>query len=244
MAWLQRLRLAGQCAGVEPPDGAGDAAQPGGPDRPPDAGAVCACRGRRPPRPEAVAPAEAEGQPPDEPARITQTLRQTQGNVMQAARVLGLSRKALRYRMQRYGMARRNDEGQDARGRPVRRDPRGRRGAGPAWEQKPVAVLAIEVTWPAAVAPDPLHYEPWTVHARWEHTVMEKVQGFGGVVLQRGPSLLLVAFGLPRTLEQLPHRAVQTAFGIRQLTATEPTTGERAPADSASGGTLGPGTCG
>jgi hypothetical protein len=53
----------------------------------------------------------------------------------------------------------------------------------PAWEQKPVAVLAIEVTWPAAVELDPLRYEPWTVHARWEHTVLEKVQGCGGVIL-------------------------------------------------------------
>ena len=74
-----------------------------------------------------------------------------------------------------------------------------------------------------------LHYEPWTVHARWEHTVLEKVQGFGGVVLQRGPSLLLVAFGLPHTLEQLPHRAVQTALGIRQMTAEGPAAGEREP---------------
>src|ERR671930_315228 len=102
---------------------------------------------------------------------------------------------------------------------------RGRQSIGPpgdavvptsAWEQKPVAVLALEVTWPAAVEPDAFHYEPWTMHARWEHAVLEKVQGFGGVVLQRGPSLLLVAFGLPHTLEQLPHRAVQTAFSIRQ----------------------------
>ena len=64
----------------------------------------------------AVALAAAEGQPLDEPARITQALRQTQGNVVQAARVLGLSRKALRYRMRRYGMARLSDEGQEERG--------------------------------------------------------------------------------------------------------------------------------
>jgi len=176
----------------------------------------------------AVAPAEAAGQPLDEPARITQALRQTQGNVVQAARVMGLSRKALRYRMQRYGLARRSDEGQEAE-TAVRRDPEDAVMPAPAWEQKPVAVLALEVTWPAAVEPDALHYEPWTIHARWEHTVLEKVQGFGGVVLQRGPSLLLVAFGLPRTLEQLPHRAVQTALGIRQLTAAGPPTGEREP---------------
>ena len=176
----------------------------------------------------AVAPVAAEGEPLDEPARITQALRQTQGNVVQAARVLGLSRKALRYRMRRYGIARLSDEGQGAE-TSGHRDPGDAVAPTAAWEQKPVAVLALEVTWPAAVEPDACHYEPWTVQARWEHTVLEKVQGFGGVVLQRGPSLLLVAFGLPRTLEQLPHRAVQTALGIRQLTAAGPPTGEREP---------------
>ena len=176
----------------------------------------------------AAAPAETEGQPLDEPARITQALRQTQGNVVQAARLLGLSRKALRYRMRRYGLARPSSAEQEegtAEGLttvdpvvPVA-----------AWEQKPVAVLAIEVTWPADRASDTLRYEPWTVHARWEHTVQEKIQGCGGMVLQRGPSLLLVAFGLPHTLEQLPHRAVQTALAIRHMTAEGPDAGERAP---------------
>jgi DNA-binding NtrC family response regulator/tetratricopeptide (TPR) repeat protein len=178
--------------------------------------------------PSTLPAAETADQALDEPARIVQALRQTRGNVVQAARVLGLSRKALRYRMQRYGLT------------PLRAAPQGEGTGGPrapedagvpaaAWEQKPVSVLAVEVTWPAAVESDPLPYEPWTAHARWEHTVLEKVQGFGGVVLQRGPSLLLVAFGLPHTLEQLPHRAVQTALGIRQLTAEAPTTGARAP---------------
>ena len=141
---------------------------------------------------------------------------------------MGLSRKALRYRMRRYGLERPRAAGQGE-------ETADHRGVGnavvpaPAWEQKPVAVLAIEVTWPAALEPDTLHYEPWTVHAGWEHIVLEKVQGFGGVVLQRGPSLLLVAFGLPHTLEQLPHRAVQAALSIRQMTAAGPGAGERTP---------------
>jgi len=46
---------------------------------------------------------------------------------------------------------------------------------------------------------------------------MATVQGFGGVVLQRSPSLLLVAFGMPKTLDQLPQRAVQAALALRQL---------------------------
>jgi hypothetical protein len=125
-----------------------------------------------------AAPTEADNRPLDEPAWITQALLQTQGNVVQAARVLGLSRKALRYRMRRYSIARPSGEGQ-GEGTSVRL------GAGdvvvpaPAWEQKPVAVLAIEVTWPAAFEPDALRYEPWTVRARWEQDLVEKSRGLG-----------------------------------------------------------------
>ena len=41
-------------------------------------------------------------------------------------------------------------------------------------------------------------------------------------MLQRSPSLLLVAFGMPHTLEQLPQRAVQAALVLRQLVAATP----------------------
>jgi predicted ATPase len=85
------------------------------------------------------------------------------------------------------------------------------------WEQKPVAVLALEMTWPAVSAGHASPYEPWTAAHRWERIILEKVHGFGGVCLQRSPSLLLVAFGIPQTLEQLPQRAVQAALAVRQL---------------------------
>jgi class 3 adenylate cyclase len=90
---------------------------------------------------------------------------------------------------------------------------------GPSWEQKPVAVLAIEVTWPAVTASEAPRYEPWTLAIRWEQVIVEKVQGFGGVVIQRTPSLSLAVFGLPQTLEQLPQRAVQAALTLRRLVA-------------------------
>jgi DNA-binding winged helix-turn-helix (wHTH) protein len=70
-----------------------------------------------------------------------------------------------------------------------------------AWEHKPVAVLAIELTWPAHTEPEALGDAPWRVTAAWQHTMVKQVQAFGGVVLQRSPSLLLVAFGTPQTLE-------------------------------------------
>jgi hypothetical protein len=53
-------------------------------------------------------------------------------------------------------------------------------------------------------------------------TLVEKVQGFGEVLLQHLPSLFLVAFGLPHTLEQLPQRVVQAALALRQLLAATP----------------------
>jgi predicted ATPase len=186
-----------------------------------------------------------DGQPPeDEATRIRQVLRWTEGNVVQAARLLGLSRKALRYRMQRYGIQRPSrmtamPPPTIEPGGPLPRPPfsgkgqRGRAAASegatthpppqetfqeqaPSWEQKLVAVLAIEITWPVATVPASPQYEPWTLATRWEQIIAEKVQGFGGVVIQRTPSLQLVAFGLPQTLEQLPQRAVQAALALRR----------------------------
>ena len=80
-----------------------------------------------------------------------------------------------------------------------------------------MAVLAIEATWPERPEAEAGPYEPWTAASRWRQSRAEKVAGFGGVVLQESPSLCLVAFGLPQTLEQLPQRAVQAALAIRQL---------------------------
>ncbi len=51
-------------------------------------------------------PVQEDGGPLDEPARIRQVLNQTGGNVMRAARLLGLSRNALRYRIRQYGIER------------------------------------------------------------------------------------------------------------------------------------------
>ena len=79
-----------------------------------------------------------------------------------------------------------------------------------------MAVLAVEVTWPANNEAWASPYEPWTVTSHWEQTIVEKVQVFGGVVLPHTPSLLVAAFGVPRTLEQAPQRAVQAALALRR----------------------------
>jgi predicted ATPase/DNA-binding winged helix-turn-helix (wHTH) protein len=90
-------------------------------------------------------------------------------------------------------------------------------GLSATWEQKPVVVLAIDLTFPTTPQLEPLPYDPWAVAQRWEQTIQEKVQGVGGMLMSHTGPLLLAAFGLPRTLEQQPQRAVQAALAIQQL---------------------------
>jgi DNA-binding NtrC family response regulator/predicted ATPase len=187
----------------------------------------------QPPAPEPAEPtagADASGQI-EERAQIQAVLRQTRGNVVQAARLLGLSRGALRHRLRRYGLqspgarepapAPSRDHfatGPIEKGR-VEPTPERSATTSSTWEHKSVAALAIELTFPMGAEDESAVFEPWTTASRWEQAVVAKVQGFGGVVLQRSPSLLLVAFGIPRTLDQLPQRAVQAALALRQLVA-------------------------
>jgi hypothetical protein len=189
--------------------------------------------------------------PQNERERLTDALRQSGGNLAQAARLLGISRGGLRYRLQKSGLDRlpQHDSsalaGEDtnipilalplrgggempAQSIPSQDASTGVEGPAVGWEPKPVAVLAIEVTWPDVAETDALHYEPWTVASRWQQTVTKKVAGLGGIVLQDSPALCLVAFGLPQTLEQLPQRAVQAALAIRHQAAEVQVTGGQA----------------
>src|SRR5262249_47453683 len=40
---------------------------------------------------------------------------------------------------------------------------------------------------------------------------------FGGVLMQHSPALLMMVFGIPRALDQMPQRAVQAALAIQGL---------------------------
>jgi tetratricopeptide (TPR) repeat protein len=189
-------------------------------------------------------PPVSEAEPLDEPARIRHALGQTGGNVVRAAQLLGISRGTMRYRMRQYGIGRPRfpastplhgkDTGawassgvppnsalfhQPTKGGKGQHPDEGR--AAEAWEQKPVAVLAIDVAWPEAVDLPDLPAEPWTWARRWQQTIAAKVQGFGGFLLQHAPSPLIAVFGLPKTLEQLPQRAVQVALAIRYQLAAD-----------------------
>jgi DNA-binding NtrC family response regulator len=176
---------------------------------------------------------------PSEVEQIRQALVQTNGKVARAARLLGISRDALRWRMRRAGIERpdtvfprvrtaaaRDDARTappDTRRTPADLPPGATRSA---WEQKPVVVLALELTWPQEATGAAGPYELWTEAVRWEQAIMDKVQGFGGGLLPRTPALLTWVFGVPRALEQLPQRAVHAALAVRQM-VTEASGGRR-----------------
>jgi DNA-binding NtrC family response regulator/class 3 adenylate cyclase len=187
--------------------------------------------------PATAMPDEGDAEFTAEAAQIRLALQQTAGNVARAARLLGISRGALRHRMARYGVAQPSKEGRRIAASPQQRAERSEgtlarqdgqqvvplrqeaQTLASGWEQKPVAVLAIDVAWPEAMELSTSHTEPWTLARWWQQTIAEKAQGFGGLLVQLSASPLIVVFGLPQTLEQLPQRAVQAALAIRHLVA-------------------------
>jgi DNA-binding NtrC family response regulator len=172
-----------------------------------------------------------------EPEQIRQALVQTGGNVVRAARLLGLSRKALRYRMGQYAIARPRLEQEMAPGEVQAEGAAARHSTGKplaqtgetatpalAWERQSVVVLAIELTWPTSVShafyagahPSP-SAAPWTVATHWQHVIVEQVQECGGVLLAGTPALLTVIFGTSQTLAYLLQQAVQAALTVQHM---------------------------
>lgn len=170
-------------------------------------------------------PEAPEDAPAGEPERIRDALARTGGNVVAAARVLGLGRNALRYRMRRYGIER-PKPGDLPRPSPAAPPfdaepaaaPKSAPSAPatPTWEQKAVAVLAMDLAFPDA-DPSGGGPEPWTAATQWQQEIEEKVRGFGGVFVQRSPSRLVALFGIPRALEQSSQRAVHAASAVQRL---------------------------
>ena len=156
-----------------------------------------------------------------EAAGIRAALAHAGGNVVRTARLLGIGRNALRYRMRRFGIAR-PDPAQlptVVEAPPARPVVRAATVTEPivTWEQKPVAVLAISLTFPDAA--EAVGFDPWTAATRWDAAIAARVEGFGGVFMERSPSRQTALFGVPRALEQLPQRAVQAALAIQRATA-------------------------
>lgn len=159
----------------------------------------------------------------DEAESIRAALARTGGNVQRAAKLLGLGRNALRYRMRRHGIER--DDAVEVAAPPSAAvtprvappspaSPSPEPTRTPTWERKSVAVLALAVTF-ADVA-ESAGYEPWTVATRWQRVIGEIVEGFGGAFAQRSPSRSTAVFGVPRALEQAPLRAVRAALAVQR----------------------------
>ena len=153
----------------------------------------------------------------DEAMRIRRALERAGGNVVGAARLLGLGRNALRYRMRRLGIERPSLGELAASAEPTAPVAESSRpDAPPSFEEKPVAVLALELAFAGSDAETGV-FDPWTRAQRWEAMIDERIAGFGGLVIGRGPTRRTVVYGIPRAVEQLADRALQTALALRRL---------------------------
>src|SRR5262249_2315955 len=132
---------------------------------------------------------------------------------------------ALRYRMRRLGIERPSPDEPSApppSTAPSRQPPTAGGADASAWEQKPVAVLALSLTFPGdAQSPG---YEPCTAAGPWQCATAARRAGFGGVFVQEPASRCLAIFGAPRALEQAPQRAAQAALSVCRAAADEPAT--------------------
>lgn len=166
-----------------------------------------------------------------EGAQIRDALRRAGGNVAAAARLLGIGRNALRYRMRRFGVERPDlatgpasadlgDAGPVSPEEPAAPpSSRGETAEAQSWEEKTVVTVAIELVL-ARSSRDASHSDPWTIVKRWRQRIGDRVRGFGGDLLHSSPSRMTAVFGVPRAVEQAPLRAVQAGLAIQRL-ATE-----------------------
>ena len=163
---------------------------------------------------------------------IRDALNRTGGNVARAARLLGIGRNALRYRMRRLSIDRPGlEEGPGAAPHPaISTQSAATQDASPAprWEEKTAAILAVELVFPRT-AETAAQSDPWTLATRWQRRIEELVTGFGGQMLHRSPSRLTAVFGVPRALEQTPQRAVQAALAVQRAGNDARRAGETVP---------------
>ncbi len=169
----------------------------------------------------------------DDPKQeIERALRNAGGNVAAAARALGIGRNALRYRMRRYDIERKTAEELAAAPpqttpaapaparaeQPVEADPAA--SSQPSWEERTATVLSIELVMPSGDSAM-TGSDPWTTATKWRDRIVERIRGFGGILVQSSPSRLTTVFGVPKALEKSAERAVQGALAILNQVAEE-----------------------
>jgi tetratricopeptide (TPR) repeat protein/class 3 adenylate cyclase len=154
-----------------------------------------------------------------------------QGGLPAPARLSALAGKAAHLQQTLRQNAREDEPGETASAELEEARPAQKRVGIPAsvWEQKPVAVLIIALTFPTLGSLAAPSYAPQNVASQWQQHIAEQVQRFGGVLLPGMPLLHVVAFGLPLTLDQMPQRAVQAALAIRHQVAEAARTGGAEP---------------
>ncbi len=177
---------------------------------------------------------------------LLQALEQTGWNVSLAARRLGLSRNAIRYRIEKHGL-------RPGQSRPLPAPPPASPAAAPAAPALPVALPPAEPTrsvFPASAPPLPESRGIPTV--RWEQRrvtllrallvmgetptpvpdryagldlVVEKIATFGGRLEELAATGVVAAFGL-EPVEDAPRRAAHAAMAILRGTQRARTEGE------------------
>jgi transcriptional regulator with AAA-type ATPase domain/tetratricopeptide (TPR) repeat protein len=195
------------------------------------------------PAPDAPAPAPPEG---DDVTELRAALERTGWNVSLAARRLGISRNAIRYRMEKHGL--RPGQVPPAPPRPAAErsrevpaevgpfglpsvdPPRGAtpmpapspaetRGAQPVrWEQRRVTLLRAALVMGPTPTPVPDRYAGLDL-------VLGKIATFGGRLEELGATGIVAAFGLD-PVEDAPRRAAHAAMAILRATQRARTEGE------------------
>ncbi len=181
-----------------------------------------------PPIPDAEEPAAdrerpAEALPLGERASIVDALARTKGNVARAAKLLGISRNTMRYRMEKLEIGRDRDEPVGAARAPA---PSARVAEAPSatpslpppepvspavrWEHRRVTLLRAVFTLPSDSMLAPL---PSPEARPILDLAAEKVASFGGRIEELGPEGVVAAFGVEPS-EDVAMRAALCALAI------------------------------
>jgi transcriptional regulator with AAA-type ATPase domain/tetratricopeptide (TPR) repeat protein len=151
-----------------------------------------------------------------ERAALHEALVATDWNVSRTAQRLGLSRNALRYRLEKHGLVPATPL---RRGRPSERAPVGVAAVASAalapatpssvrFDRRALMILAVGVLGSAAA-------DSLSGASRVLEMAVDKISGFGGVVEEVWPEGVIGVFGLDHDAEEAPRRAAHAATAIQ-----------------------------
>jgi len=138
-----------------------------------------------------------------ERGRIEEALRAEGWNISRAAARLGLPRNTLRYRMERHGLSEATDAGHRRKAESSRPEPM----QPVRWQRTRVTFLQTQVIDDGAA--------PEHERMRVLDEIAAKVAGFGGRIIEMGPSSVRAAFGLD-FVEDAARHAAHAAFAVQR----------------------------